>query len=664
MIAIVAIEEDDRVRLTTNLVNCDAADVFVGMKVRVTFVHDDNVWIPLFEPTGDTEKGPFPVIDPKTYDARPMPRNADKFEDHVAITGIGMSEVGRRLMVDPITLTVAAAMQAIDDAGLRPEDIDGLSTYPGAGIGVGMSEGGITAFEEVMRLRPSWINSGIETPGQAGSVIAAMLAVAGGLCNHVLCFRTVWEASYAQQQRDAFGHSTSGVAAAAASSARIGGDMQWRMPYGASSAANWIGMHASAHFDKYGTTRETLGWIALNARKNAALTPWAIYKEPLTMDDYLSARMITTPFGLYDCDVPCDGSVAVIVSRKDLAADMKQKPVHLDAVGTQISERISWDQGTLDHEPLVTGPAEHLWTRTDLGPSDIDLALLYDGFSFNCLSWLEALGFCGEGEAKEFLDGGKNIALDGLLPLNTHGGQLSSGRLHGYGFIHEAIMQLRGDGGRASGGERRDRGREHGGGTPGGVFLLHRHALSRTERGTGAGTSLLVRDRRVARGDLERDAHASRPPRGLRCGMGEYGPIAQQDRARPGDHRDPPRRRRARRRASCATASSACRSTSSAAAWRSRGNTSPRWSRTCRRSTTRSASRCGHVPKGSTASSGSPTAGRWCTSWSATTCSTRSCASCSSRQVHQFISKDNDKLVKAGIEMALAARKRSAPAEG
>ena len=125
------------------------------------------------------------------------------------------------------------------------------------------------------------------------------------------------------------------------------------------------------------------------------------------MDDYLSARMITTPFGLYDCDVPCDGSVAVIVSRKDLAADMKQKPVYLEAVGTQVSERMSWDQGVLDHEPLVTGPAGHLWTRTDLRPSDIDLALLYDGFSFNCLSWLEALGFCGEGEAKDFLDGGQ-----------------------------------------------------------------------------------------------------------------------------------------------------------------------------------------------------------------------------------------------------------------
>src|ERR1700754_1745786 len=128
-------------------------------------------------------------------------------------------------------------------------------------------------------------------------------------------------------------------------------------------------MQSHADFDRYGTTRETLGAIALNNRANAALNTWAIYKDPLSMEDYLSARTITTPFGLYDCDVPCDGSVAIIVSRKDLAGDMRQPAVHLEAVGTAITERMSWDQGTLDHEPLVQGPAAHLWTRTDLKPT-------------------------------------------------------------------------------------------------------------------------------------------------------------------------------------------------------------------------------------------------------------------------------------------------------
>jgi acetyl-CoA acetyltransferase len=146
--------------------------------------------------------------------------------------------------------------------------------------------------------------------------------------------------------------------------------------------------------------------------------------------------------------------------------------VLVEAVGTQITERVSWDQGTVTHEPQVFGPAAHLWTRTDLRPADVDVAELYDGFTFNCLSWLEALGFCGVGEAPAFLDGGKRIALDGVIPLNTHGGQLSAGRTHGYGFLHEAVVQLRGDAG-----ERQVRDAEvavvsAGGGVPGGCLLL------------------------------------------------------------------------------------------------------------------------------------------------------------------------------------------------
>ena len=197
-----------------------------------------------------------------------------------------------------------------------------------------------------------------------------MLAVAGGLCNHVLCFRTVWEATYAAKQRAAMSERAEQPGMLA---------LQESPPHRrrhavAHAVRRVVGeptgsrMQATAHFDRFGTTKETLGWIALNARKNAARTPWAIYKDPLTMDDYMNARTITTPFGLYDCDVPCDGSVAVIVSRKDLAGDMRQPPMHLEAVGTAITERMSWDQGTLDHEPLVQGPAAHLWTRTDLKP--------------------------------------------------------------------------------------------------------------------------------------------------------------------------------------------------------------------------------------------------------------------------------------------------------
>ena len=206
-------------------------------------------------------------------------------------------------------------------------------------------------------------------------------------------------------------------------------------------------MNANQYLHRYGAPREMLGLIALNGRANAARNPAAIYRDPMTMDDYLSARPITTPFGLYDCDVPCDGSVAIVVSDASVAGDLPRPAVRIEAVGTQIIERISWDQGTITHEPQVLGQAAHLWTRSGLGPADVDVALLYDGFTFNAISWLEALGFCGLGEASDWLDGGRRIALDGELPLNPHGGQLSEGRLHGFGFLYEAVLQLRGDAG-------------------------------------------------------------------------------------------------------------------------------------------------------------------------------------------------------------------------
>jgi acetyl-CoA acetyltransferase len=238
------------------------------------------------------------------------------------------------------------------------------------------------------------------------------------------------------------------------------------------SAANWIAMFASNHFHHYGTVRESLGWIAITERKHAALNPDAVYRSPMTMDDYLSARMISTPFGLFDCDVPCDGSIAVVVSALDSARDCRHSPVRVNAVGTQIIERLSWDQGTLTHEPQLMGPSAHLWSRTDLGPGDVDVALLYDGFSFNCLAWIEALGFCGRGEGGAFVAGGERISLTGQLPLNPHGGQLSAGRTHGFGFVKEAIHQLRGEAG-----PRQVAGAEvavttTGGGTPGGAILF------------------------------------------------------------------------------------------------------------------------------------------------------------------------------------------------
>ncbi len=359
-------------------------------------------------------------------------------ERRAALTGIGQSDVGRRLGRDPLELTLDACLGAIEDAGLRREDIDGVSTFPGGGGPGGFSGASVTDVQEALRLETNWHCGGGELPGQLGSVVNACLAVATGVATHVLCFRSVWE-STAQGARGRAGIGVGG--------GRASGMLEWTLPFGAASAANWIAMFAQRHFHEYGTTREQLAQIALNARKNAAGNPHAIYRDPMTMDDYMNARMITTPFCLYDCDVPCDGGVAVIVSRAEAARDLRRKPIRVEAVGTALKGRPSWDQ----FDDLTTMAARDagpmLWSRTDLRPGDVDVAELYDGFSFITLSWLEALGFCPKGESGRFIEGGQRIALDGELPLNTQGGQLSAGRLHGYGYLHEACVQLWGEGG-------------------------------------------------------------------------------------------------------------------------------------------------------------------------------------------------------------------------
>ncbi|GBE67613.1 hypothetical protein MFM001_40750 [Mycobacterium sp. MFM001] len=462
VVAQVAIAEDPRVRLTTNIIECEPDQLQLGQPVEVVFEQADDVWLPLFRPVaGPLGALPVDEIAPESFGAhvRPMLRR-EKFEDKVALTGIGMSDIGRRLMVPPLQLTVQACEAAIADAGLSLDDIDGLSTYPGGGNLGGFGEGGVTALEAALGIRPVWHNGGIETFGPGGSVIAAMLAVAAGLARHVLCFRTLWEATYNELMKQGKIVPPAGRTAS------------WQYPFGATSAAHTLAMNAQRHMHRYGTTKETLGWIALNQRANAELNPSAVYRSPMTMEDYLGARPITTPFGLYDCDVPCDGAIAVVVSAVDAARDLAKPPVLVEAVGTQIIERIDWDQSTLTHEPQVLGQSAHMWSRTSLRSEDVDVAELYDGFTMNCLSWIEALGFCEIGGAREFLDGGKNIARDGLLPLNTHGGQLSHGRTHGMGLLHEAVSQLRGEAGERQVADASVGVVSSGGLTPSGVLLL------------------------------------------------------------------------------------------------------------------------------------------------------------------------------------------------
>ncbi len=164
------------------------------------------------------------------------------------------------------------------------------------------------------------------------------------------------------------------------------------------------------------------------------------------MPDYLAARPVSTPFGLLDCDVPVDGSIAVVVSAAGHAGDCPHRPVAVEAAGGADGA------GGWFHRPdypkmASADAAAQMWARTDLRPADLDLAEVYDGFTFLTIDWLEALGVCGDGEGGPFVEGAVRIARDGTLPLNTYGGQLSAGRMHGYWVLHEACLQLRGDAG-------------------------------------------------------------------------------------------------------------------------------------------------------------------------------------------------------------------------
>jgi acetyl-CoA acetyltransferase len=358
------------------------------------------------------------------------------------ITGVGKSAVGRRLGRSGLSLTIDSIRNALADAGLEVGDIDGLATWPGYSPGLnGMAPLGIPHVKEAFRFALNWFSGGGESAGQLGAFVNACAAVEAGLARHVVVFRTIIESTVQAAARAAPQKQGAPMAVPAS--------MQWQMPFYATSPTNWMALYAAAHFDRYGTTREQLAQIALNGRRNAALNPDALMRDPMTLDDYLASRMISSPLCLLDCDMPADGSVAVIVSRRDAARDLRHKdPITVASLGCAMHGRDSWDQFTdLATIQSQDDSAEQMWSHTDLKPADVDFGAIYDGFSFLTMAWLESLGFCGKGESGAFVQGGHAISREGHFPINTDGGQLSGARLHGYGFLHEACKQLWGEAG-------------------------------------------------------------------------------------------------------------------------------------------------------------------------------------------------------------------------
>jgi acetyl-CoA acetyltransferase len=360
-------------------------------------------------------------------------------ERRAAITGVGLAMAGRRADRSALNLTLDAIFEALGDAGLRDSDIDGLSSWPGISSTPGMAPVTLREVKESLGLKLDWFAASPEAPGQLSAVMNAAMAVASGQARHVLCFRTLNQYSAQLRRRSA--------GASGAAPERVEGLMSWIRPFNGLSAAHPLALVAKRHMHEYGTTREQLGALVLNTRKNAVLNERALYRSPLTMQEYLSARMITEPLCLYDCDPPIDGATVVIVSHIDAARTLRKPPLRIEAMSGALHGRNSWDQFEDLTSMAAADAGRRLWERTDLEPGDVDVANLYDGFSILALIWLEALGFCGKGESGAFVEGGARIALSGSLPLNTGGGQLSAGRLHGFGLLWETCRQLWGEAG-------------------------------------------------------------------------------------------------------------------------------------------------------------------------------------------------------------------------
>lgn len=356
--------------------------------------------------------------------------------DRAIISGIGQSAIGRRLGRDPLELTAEACLAAVADAGLSLADIDGLTTYPGSSQpGVGFSGASLRDIHDALGLKPNWVAGGVESPGQLGAVVDAMLAVAGGLANHVLCWRSIWEGT-AQGAGRRKGYGSGG--------GRPAGMLGWQMPFGV-TAANLAALQIRARMLRYDLNREQLASIALAQRAHAALNPVAIYRDPLDLDAYLGARMVSDPLCMFDCDIACDGATAFVISRAEHVAALDHPGVAVEALDCAHHDRFTWEGG--DDITRISSRWSRIWERTDFDVADVDVASLYDGFSVFVLCWLEDFGFCPVGESGAWIADPARISLGGQLPINTGGGQLSGGRLHGFGHLHEACLQIRGEAG-------------------------------------------------------------------------------------------------------------------------------------------------------------------------------------------------------------------------
>jgi len=359
-------------------------------------------------------------------------------KDRVAVVGVGFSTVARDTGLTYKQLTAQAITAALADAGMAPTDVDGVCALAfGQPELTGESPDSALSAQSVaqmMGITPvNWFTPAPTNFGDNAN--AAIAAVKAGFCHTAVVVHT---GRTVIRKPDAGGPPRPTYVAA--------GDMQFSTPFGIPAGPGMIGgLTMTRHMQLYGTTEEHFAQQQVTSRYHASLNDNALLRDPITIDDYLSSRWISRPCRLLDCDYPCDVSSAVIFTTEERAASWRQKPVFVEAAA-MASTHVSWEYiaNILEGSPKVC--ADMLWSRTDLRPSDVDCAQLYDGFSAIAFNWLEALGFCELGEAGPFIAEG-NTRLGGSLPVNTDGGVCNVGRRHGGSHLIEAVQQLRGQSG-------------------------------------------------------------------------------------------------------------------------------------------------------------------------------------------------------------------------
>jgi acetyl-CoA acetyltransferase len=363
--------------------------------------------------------------------------------NRVAIAGYAQSQVVRHADAALGTLTVETARRAIDDAGLTLADVDGFVTaslFPTAGAHA--AEDGVSLVSANWLAKALGVNpryaAGFQGFGQLpGAVSLAVNAVASGAARHVLVHRALFN------PRGSY-HSNPMQTAR--------GSQQWTVPQGFFGPLAMIALAYNEYVQRYGATREAMAAVVAEARKNGSRIPWSYwYGRPLSPDDYLDAPMIDDPICRLDCDIPVDGVAAFVFTSAERARDLPQRPVYVAgyATGAPVRHRLPLHWPLDDIMEVGTETARRLWERTGLGPQEVDLPQLYDGFSPFVYFWMEALGLCGTGEAHErALAGDIDSDRPDTLPVLSGGGALGNGRMHGVPQMLECYLQLAGRAGK------------------------------------------------------------------------------------------------------------------------------------------------------------------------------------------------------------------------